>query len=91
MKILFLMIIKSYWLLIPESKRRKCLFKKSCSNYVYEMTRKKGLISGLKALRFRVQNCNPDYSIIQLEEELILVTKTNVVLREEDLNTSILN
>lgn len=91
MKIFLLLIIKAYWVLIPKSKRRKCLFKISCSNYVYKQTKTKGLIAGLKALKFRVQNCNPDYSIMQLSNEKILITKTSLILKEKEINESILN
>lgn len=91
MKIFLLIIIKIYWVLIPKSKRRKCLFKSSCSNYVYKQTKSKGLLTGLKALKFRVQNCNPNYSIMQLGNEKILITKTNLILKEKEINESILN
>ena len=79
-----------YWLLIPKHKRRKCLFKKSCSNYVYEKTKSEGLISGLSALRFRIKNCNPQYSIMELDGEKILVTKTNYIIKENLINESLL-
>lgn len=90
MKITLIVIIKLYWLIIPKHKRRKCLFKKTCSNYVYEITKSEGLISGLKALSFRINNCNSHYSFIELEGEKILVTKTNYILKEDLLNQSLL-
>lgn len=63
MKILILFIIQIYWLLIPKQKRRKCIFKKSCSVYVYEKTRHSGFIEGLKAFWFRYKNCRGDFEI----------------------------
>tara|TARA_R110002033_G_scaffold167528_1_gene206739 strand:- start:16886 stop:17140 length:255 start_codon:yes stop_codon:yes gene_type:complete len=80
-----------YWLLIPEHKRRKCLFKKSCSNYVYDKTKSEGFISGLKALRFRIDNCNPNYSIMELDKEIVLITKMNNIINKKEINQSILN
>lgn len=79
-----------YWLLVPKHKRRKCLFKKSCSNYVYDITKSEGFISGLKALRFRMCNCNPYHSIMELDGQNILITKTNETLQEHEINPSIL-
>lgn len=79
-----------YWLLTPKSKRRKCLFNKSCSNYVFEKTISEGLFSGLKALKFRINNCNPNYSIIELNGEQVLVSKTHQIFKEEELRNSIL-
>ena len=90
MKFFLLMIIKLYWLLIPESKRRRCLFKTSCSNYVYEKTQKGGLFSGLVALKFRVNNCNQHYTIMELDDQKILITKNNIIFNEQEINQSIL-
>ena len=67
------------------------MFKISCSNYVYEKTKNESLISGLKALKFRIKNCNPNYSVIELNGEQILISKTNIVFKENELNKSILN
>lgn len=65
MKNLLLLLIKMYWKIIPPSKRRKCIFKTSCSKHVYEKTVSEGLISGLKAFRYRFQNCRSGAYIIE--------------------------
>ena len=91
MKLVLLSLIKIYWKFIPESRRRRCLFKKSCSQYVYENTINNGLFSGIRALKFRVYNCNSHYNIIELNGEKILITKTNETFKEKELNKSILN
>lgn len=79
-----------YWLIIPKHKRRKCLFKKSCSRYVYDTTKSEGFISGLRALKFRINNCNPHYSIMELNKEQVLITKANNIFNIEEINHSIL-
>lgn len=79
-----------YWLLIPKHKRRKCLFKKSCSNYVYDKAKSEGFISGLKALKFRISNCNPNYIIMNLNGEKVLITKTNYIIKENLINEFLL-
>lgn len=91
MKIFLLLIIKLYWKIIPESKRRKCLFKISCSRHVYYKTKKEGLISGVKALSFRMKNCNPNYYIIEVNGKKALVSNTNKVFKTEELNKSFIN
>lgn len=91
MKYLLLTIIKAYWRLIPESKRRKCLFEISCSNYVYDTTKVDGLILGIKALKFRFRNCNQHYSILNINGEKVLITKTNKIFKESEINKTILN
>ena len=42
---------------MPANKRRTCLFKKSCSHFVFDATSNHGLLYGLKALNYRFRNC----------------------------------
>ena len=63
MKFILLKIIQLYWYLIPETKRRKCIFEKSCSNHVYDELKQNGLKNGLKALTFRIRNCQPEFDV----------------------------
>ncbi len=46
MKQLLLAIIRMYWNLVPVYKRGPCLFKKTCSHYIYDLTTDYGLIAG---------------------------------------------
>lgn len=91
MKYFLLASIKIYWLLIPISKRRKCLFKISCSNYVYSKTKHEGLISGIKALMFRVKNCNPNYYITNIHGEKVLISATQKIFKEDKINPCLLD
>ena len=56
MRYLLLAAIRIYWL-IPKSKRRTCLFKKSCSHFVFEAVANHGTVAGLKALHYRFKTC----------------------------------
>ncbi|AFL79710.1 hypothetical protein Aeqsu_0184 [Aequorivita sublithincola DSM 14238] len=89
-KIILLLSIKYYWRFVPESKRRKCLFKTSCSHYVYQQTKEKGIQDGLRALIFRINNCNNQYQIIEIGDEKIMLTKTNKIFPEKELSDFIL-
>ncbi|WP_417558770.1 membrane protein insertion efficiency factor YidD [Mesoflavibacter zeaxanthinifaciens] len=91
MKQFLLIIIKIYWLTIPKSSRRRCLFQESCSNHVYRITKNEGLISGLKALRFRIRNCNSNYAIIKIDNKPVLISSSNKLFDESEINYSILN
>jgi putative component of membrane protein insertase Oxa1/YidC/SpoIIIJ protein YidD len=64
MKYLLMLFIRLYWLAIPEAQRRKCLFKTSCSRYVYTVTRERGLWQGLIAFRYRFLNCRGGFQIM---------------------------
>ena len=63
MKYLLLNIIRVYWVLIPKSKRRKCIFNKSCSLHVFDETKNKGFRKGIIELNFRIKNCQPQFDI----------------------------
>ncbi|WP_158797880.1 membrane protein insertion efficiency factor YidD [Pedobacter sp. L105] len=65
MKILLLLFIRIYWATVPKGKRRKCIFRTSCSQYVYQATRKEGFNSGLAALKYRYLNCRGDFHIFE--------------------------
>jgi uncharacterized protein len=71
-------MIRIYWLL-PKSRRRKCLFKESCSHYVFTLTSNKGLREGLRTLKLRLKQCRPGYYIFKTgdgKEWIILKDKT---------------
>jgi hypothetical protein len=69
MRIILLAIIKLYWMFIPESNRKSCLFAESCSRYVYRITNEKGLWAGLKAFKSRYKKCRPGYHIVYNSQE----------------------
>ncbi|WP_111597366.1 membrane protein insertion efficiency factor YidD [Chitinophaga skermanii] len=57
MKQLILLAIRLYWVIIPAAKRRKCVFNISCSKYVYQATSVNGFHAGVRAFKYRFQNC----------------------------------
>lgn len=91
MKRFLLMLIKIYWVIIPKSSRRRCLFQESCSNHIYRITKNEGFISGLKALKFRIKNCNSNYNIIKIDSKPVLISSSNKLFDESEINNSILN
>ena len=82
MKHLLLWSIRLYWITVPLSKRRRCIFHTSCSTYVFEKTQTEGLKSGLSALLFRVRNCRKGFDVftdpITGSKKMILSTGTVV-------------
>lgn len=75
--------IRLYWL-IPSSKRRECIFSKSCSCEVYDQAYSKGVIAGLKALWKRYKQCRGGYIIYSSEEEgdWVLLSNGDTISRE---------
>jgi len=90
MKQLLLLFIKVYWFVIPPSKRKHCLFKKSCSTHVYQHTKEQGLVQGAKAFWFRFKNCRPGYHLIPVRNETIMVSGNKTVFSENEINPRIL-
>jgi len=89
MKHLLLILIKSYWLLIPPRKRNRCLFNKSCSQYVFKTTQEQGFFKGLKALRFRWKHCRPGYYIVSVNSEKILISANHESFCNTDIKPTI--
>ncbi|AOC95816.1 MULTISPECIES: membrane protein insertion efficiency factor YidD [Flavobacterium] len=87
MKYLTLLIIRLYWILIPQSNRRKCIFKKSCSNYVFEITQKEGFMKGLKAFQFRYKNCRGNFSIFKnpINDQIQMILPSQIIIDREEI------
>ena len=93
MKHLILFAIKIYWNIIPPSKRKKCIFKKSCSNYVFEITQKKGFINGLKAFKFRYQNCRGNFLVFQnpIINKIQIILPSQMIIEREEIAERLIN
>jgi len=83
MRYLLLLGIRIYWL-IPGKNRRVCIFKESCSRYVYRITQKYGFKKGFSAFKERKQQCQPGYYAIN-DNQIRLADKSIIersMLRE---------
>lgn len=90
MKYLLLLVIRIYQTFIPKKFRGECLFKESCSNFVYRVTKEKGLKGGINAFMYRFRNCRSDYYISEENGKLSLITVENEVVEESLLDERIL-
>ena len=90
MKYLILLLIKIYQWFISKHYRRKCLFRESCSNYVFRIIKEKGIGAGVKALEYRTHNCKPNYFLIKNDDKILLITAQNEVLEEEFIDEQVL-
>jgi uncharacterized protein len=83
MKYFLLVIIKLYWL-IPAKHRRECLFKESCSKYVYRITSEQGFLEGMKSLKKRINQCSGGYATFKIEnQEMVLLKDKTIVPRDQ--------
>lgn len=86
MKYLFLFIIRLYWL-IPKRWRRHCIFKETCSSYIYSRTKTFGFFEGFKALKKRYRQCRTHYSLYTSDDkkEWVILSDNSVVERIETI------
>lgn len=93
MKHLILFVIQIYWKLIPPSKRKRCIFKKSCSNYVFEITQKEGFKNGLKAFLFRYQNCRGNFQIFinPINNQIQMILPSQLIIKSEEIAERLIN
>ena len=82
--------IRRYWRKTPESERRVCIHKVSCSRAVYKNIEKQGFWLGVKTYLQRRKTCNNNYRISKVEEKIIIYTKYGHILNEIDINPIIL-
>ncbi|MBN8784598.1 MAG: membrane protein insertion efficiency factor YidD [Terrimonas ferruginea] len=76
MKWLLLLSIRIYWL-IPARRRPRCLFKESCSRYVYRITLLHGYKCGINSLKLRRKQCCAGFSV--LSEGKVRLTDGSVI------------
>lgn len=75
MKYLIQLVIKFYWILIPKSLRRKCLFPESCSNYVYRIAKEDGGFKAIKAFVGRWKTCRAGNIVYALPDGVEVIIK----------------
>ena len=89
MKALLILGIELYWRLIPEHRRRSCVFRESCSRQVYRIAKDSGARAGFLALWQRVRRCRG----VRLEnspEGLVLRLRDGSVLNESEASETVL-
>ena len=86
MKFTFLFLIKLYWKVIPERKRRNCLFKETCSHYVYRTTVEDGFFEGVGALRQRIKKCRKGFQLYSSLSGFEIELADGSVIKEEEIS-----
>jgi putative component of membrane protein insertase Oxa1/YidC/SpoIIIJ protein YidD len=84
---LILFVIRVYWFLIPKKNRKTCVFKESCSNFVFRATKNDGSIKGLRAFLFRYKNCNSGIQVFvnPISNQLNVRLPSGEILSQQEL------
>jgi len=69
-----------YWRAVPESRLRTCLFRESCSKYVYGVTDRDGVRAGLAALGRRLRACRPGFQIRVSDLQIEIVCRDGTII-----------
>lgn len=87
MKHLLMLAIRLYWK-IPSRLHNRCIFRETCSHYVYRIANEHGFYSGLKALKERYELCRPNYIVYKSLGHYYLKTANGSIVEEEDIAPS---
>ncbi len=79
--------IKLYWRFVPEERRIICLYKESCSRYIYSIFEEQGVFGGFKALKYRFMNCHSDYELFRNGSNVYIKTRTGQIIDEVEMGT----
>jgi putative component of membrane protein insertase Oxa1/YidC/SpoIIIJ protein YidD len=82
---LFKLAIEVYWAWVPPDRRRVCLFRESCSRYIWRQLDEDGFRAGLSALLLRWRRCRPGYSVVSTAAGTLLVLRDGSTLSEGEM------
>ena len=84
MKSLLLLAIRIYWR-IPTRLHTRCIFRETCSHYVYRIASEQGFLAGIRAFRERNRLCRPGYVVYRSQGHFYLKTATGAIIEEKDI------
>lgn len=68
MRYLLIWAIHLYRRLVPPERRRRCLFRESCSMHIERIAREAGTLAAMLAMVKRLRSCRPGYGFHVLQE-----------------------
>lgn len=80
-------MIQFYWFVKSKNSKPKCIFKKSCSHYVYEIAKQQGFLKGLKALKFRFENCRNGFELFKnpINNTTNMLLPSKIIVEENEI------
>lgn len=90
MRFVLLYIIRLYWRYIPVHKRRPCIFKVTCSKFVYQQSLEHGLRKGITALFYRLKSCRPGYQLVSTPSGFELILQNGSRIPETEISNDII-
>jgi putative component of membrane protein insertase Oxa1/YidC/SpoIIIJ protein YidD len=75
MRVLLFAVVRVYWAVWPRHLNRGCIYRETCSHYIYRVSRETGFLAGCRALLQRFQTCRPGYAVTTEDGELGLMLR----------------
>lgn len=72
-------------MVFPEKKRRSCLFKETCSHYVFRYTDAGGFFKGAKALLERMKKCRKGYQLYSGLQGFEMELVDGSIIKEDEI------
>ena len=93
LKIGFKVLIRIYWLIIPNRIKGTCLFDETCSRYVYRHLEENGFRAGITALKYRYKVCREPFVIRKNKSSnsLELHLCNGDIVNQKEINSHYLN
>lgn len=92
MRFLLLYVIRLYWAIIPEHKRRNCLFSETCSQFVFRIFLTEGVLKGFIAFKSRFLQCKPGYQVFRDERLNVfkMQLRNGIRINEQEISPRLL-
>ena len=90
LKWVLLYAIRCYWWLMPLKWKRPCIFRVSCSNFVFNSARDFGFVYGIMAFKERWNKCRPGYHAELKNNKLCLHLIDGSDVNDEEISEFIL-
>jgi len=74
--------------MIPTKLHKRCIFRETCSHYVYRIASQQGFFEGLRALKVRNELCRPGYVVYRSQGRYYLQTANGSVFAEDEIALS---
>ena len=88
---LFKKAIEIYWHTVPESTRKVCLYRISCSREVYAQLNEYGFCRGVRTYISRRATCRSGYRVLNEGGRFLLLTKKGFRIDESQINPILLS
>ena len=87
LKYLLLLAIRLYWR-IPTKLHQRCIFRETCSHYVYRIASEQGFLAGIKAFKERTELCRSGYVIYKSLGRYYMKTANGTIFQEDEIALS---